>query len=230
MSVIFSQRPGAHERHYRRKLANPLFKDSPPGLDPGVLLEAQRQDHEALVAFISQLKQLIGEVVNLPPTADSDRVLTLKERLDKAYEQASGLAEDQQHHKQAIRRLLEVIMGAVRRGAAGDQRAEEELEQEVQARALHFSLLEYPLVADLLAPDSLIGADELAPSLLSSEAPAVEAALGLFNPEQLRHIAEQSRTLLARVDPDCRQLSEAWDRLRRIEARLGATAVGQPHD
>ncbi len=225
MPVDLSPRPGAHERHYRRKLANPLFEDAPPSIDPDALLEARRLDHDALTAFVVHLKQLVAEAANLPPSAESDRVLALKERLDQAYEQASGLAEDQRRNQDAIRRLLDVIMGAVRQGAAGDLRAEAELQQEEQARALHFALLEHPLVADLLAPDSPIGGDELAPTLLSADPQALEAALGLFDSEQLGRIAEQSRTLLLRADPDARRLPEAWDRLRRIEAQLGPAAA-----
>jgi len=227
MRVPFSQLPGAHERHYRRKLANPLFPDGPGAVDDDALLEVQRLDHEALVAFIADLRRLIAEAVGLPPTAESDQVLSLKERLDKAYETACGLADEQERNKAAIRRLLEVMMRAVRTGASGDPRAEAELEQETQARDLHYRLLEHPLVADLLAPESPIGPDELAPTLLSAEPEGLEAALDLFDTGQLALIVAQSRDLLSRSDPGGGLLAEARDRLARLEARL-ADCAGQP--
>ncbi|MGD2084256.1 MAG: hypothetical protein PVF91_14945 [Chromatiales bacterium] len=222
MRVPYSEMPGAHERHLRRRIANPLFPDAPEALDPDGLLEVQRLDHEALLAFIDDLKRLIGEAGNLPPNAESDQVLGLKERLDKAYETACGLADDQARNKAAIRRLIEVIMQAVWKGAAGDPRAEEELSQEEQARAMHFALLEHSLVADLLAPDSPIREEDLVPTLLSAADEELEAALDIFDETHLREIARRGRDRLSQVDPEGRSLPEAWSRLHRIDARLGA--------
>lgn len=222
MRVPFSEMPGPQERHLRRRIANPLFRDAPEAADPDALLEAQRLDHEALVAFIEELKQLIAEAVSLPPNVDSDQVLGLKERLDKAYETACGMADDQSGNKAAIRRLIEVIMQAVWKGAAGDPQAEDELRQEEQARALHFELLEHPLVADLLAPDSPVGEDELVPTLLGAAETELDAALDLFDEAQLREIARQGRQRLSELDPRGEALPEAWNRLHRIDARLGS--------
>lgn len=222
MRVPFSELPGARERHLRRKLANPLFPGSPAEADPDALLEAQRLDHEALAAFLDELKELVGEAAALPPNVESDRILGLKERLDRAYETACGVADDQSRNKAAIRRLLEVIMRAVWSGAAGDPQAQQELEQEEQARDMHFALLEHPLVADLLAPDSPIEQQELVPALLSAGADELEAALGLFDGEQLAEITCDARARLSHLDPQGEALPQAWEHLGRMEERRGA--------
>jgi len=185
MGVSFSTRPGRHERHFRRRLDNPLFGDRTLSRSDEALLEAQRLDHEELLSFISVLRGVVEQAVQLAPNEESDVVLSLKEQLDRLYEQSAGLAEDQQGNQSAIGELIEVIMRNVERGAAGDPQAADELSQERLARATHFDLLRHPLVADLLHPESTIVAEDLAPTLLCSGEDELGAALQLFDAAQL---------------------------------------------
>ncbi len=195
--VPYSQLPGRHERHFRRRLNNALMPRPLQGHTDDELLEVQRQDHEELVAFIEQLKLLIVQAIELPANADSETVLAIKEQLDKAYETSAGLADEQTANQAAIADLINVIMQVVQRHAQGDSLAAEELAQEQAARRAHFELLKQPLVADILHPDSLIGADELLPVLLTESEEAFTAALELFDASQLGELIAQAGTLLA---------------------------------
>ena len=216
MRTSFSERPGRHERHYRRKLRNRLFVE-PLGDDADTRLsEAQRRDHEELIAFLAELREVVQRAVELKPNEESPVVLGLKERLEKLYETAAGLADDQTGNQAAIRELIAVIMGTVRAQAGGDALAAAEMAREEEARALHFALLEEPLVADLLHPDSTIGASELVATLLSEADRAVAAALELFDAEQLMVIYADATRLLQERDPDRSGLPEAQARLRQI--------------
>ena len=211
MQIPFSELPGRHERHYRRRLDNPLFA-RPATFNEEELLEAQRLDHEELLAFITELRQVVQRAVELKPNEESEVILKLKEDLERLYETSAGLADDQEGNQQAIRQLLAVIMRSITANAAGDALAEQELDMEAQARSLHFDLLRTPLVADLLHPQSLIGADQLAATLLSEPAEAVQAALQLFDPAQREQLAVEAQALLQEVDPQ-RQNTAAWTRL-----------------
>ena len=226
MAVEFSQFPGRYERHYRRRLANPLFPGDPLAFDQEALLEMQRLDHEELLAFLGELRQVVQQAVDLKPNVGSEVVLELKEQLDRLYEVSAGLADDHGANQAAIKQLLEVIMHNVERGAAGDPRAMDELAQEKIARAAHFELLATPLVADLLHPQSTIAADELAPSLLSEDEPGLDAALQLFDLAQLGQVFADASACLA----GCAQApADAHARLQQIGARLkmvrGQTAL-----
>ena len=217
MAIPFSQLPGRHERHYRRKIDNPLVPGSPVELDEEVLLEMQRLDHEELLAFLGELRQTVQRAVDLKPNEGSEVVLELKEQLDRLYEVSAGLADDQAANQGAMAQLIEVIMRNVERGAAGDPQAMDELAQEKVARAAHFELLARPLVADLLHPQSTIGAEELAPSLLSESEQALAAALQLFDLEQLSQLFADAQQCLARCgEPP----PDAAARLQQIGARL----------
>ena len=111
-------------------------------------------------------------------------------------------------------------MSTIRVTAAGDPMAERHLVEEDEARRLHLRLLEHPLVADLLDPDSLIGPDELAATLLSESEEQVQAALTLFDVDQLRLLYRDARSLLdgmAELPPG---LLDAPRRLEMIEARV----------
>ncbi len=222
-----SERPGRHERHLLRRYGNPLFAAS--DLGPADLAEARRQDRDEANDFLGELRELVQRAVDLKPNEDSEVVLALKEALDMAYERASGLGGDQSGNREAIRQLLIVIMNAVRGAASDDPKALAELDAEDEARALHFRLLEEPLVADLLAPDSPIAPDELAATLLSESETATATALSLFDSTQLELLYDEARALLAAAElgREPRDIAEA--RLEQIRAARDS-ARSQPLD
>ncbi|MEJ2608603.1 MAG: hypothetical protein P8179_00650 [Candidatus Thiodiazotropha sp.] len=210
MNLLFSELPGRHERHLLRKFNNLLFPEEKRQLTQEQLTDAQRLDHEELVAYIEELRKLVGEAVALGPHEQSDIILELKERLDKAYETSCRLADDQTPNKQAIKKLVEVIMQAVWKGAGNDTLAHQELKQEEEARRIHFELLETPLVADLLDPQSLILKDELLPVLLSAKQAEFEAAVIIFDPQQLTELCQQGEVFFNQAgEGDAWQVAQA---------------------
>ncbi len=226
MTLIFSQKPGRNERHLQRKHNNPLFPESDRSITPEELLEAQRLDHEELVEFIGGFRALVQRAVNLKQSEDTDIILRIKEQLDMAYEQASGLADDQSETKDAIRKLTQIIMNCIQITAAGDRFAQEELRQEHEARATHYALLQHPIVADLLHPESPILEGDLAPTLLSEDRHGLQAALELFDDAQLRIICENGTELLKRLEAGSEMLEQARMRLTEIGTRLTEGASG----
>jgi hypothetical protein len=218
MPIPFSEKPGRHERHYRRRLDNPLF-NRPTVRDDEALLEAQRLDHDELLAFITELRAAVERAVALQAREESEVVLALKEELERLYETAAGLADEQQDNQQAIVQLLAVIMRSVRANAGADALAAQELDMEERARELHFELLREPLVADLLHPETAIDADDLLPTLLSETESALAAALQLFDDSQRAELAEHGSALLEARDPE-RLLAAARERLEQIERSL----------
>ncbi len=217
MPLLFSEYPGRRERHLLRRRNNPLYPEAQRTLSTQALQEAQRLDHEEIVEFLQTFQGLMAEAAKLGGNIGSEVILGLKERLDQTYEQACGLGDDQTETKEAIARLIEVIMRAVIAGAGNDAVAQAELEQEQAARAMHFALLESPLVADLLHPESPIPPAELVPTLLSAGEEELELALELFDPEQLEQIARDASSLLVGLGGGG---GEAQRRLGQIERRL----------
>ena len=223
MRLLFSEMPGRHERHLVRKHNNPLFPESERILTANQLNEAQRLDHEELERYIGDLRNLVREAVALGPHEQSDVILELKERLDKAYETACRLADDQTPNKEAIQKLVAVVMQAVWKGAGNDRLAQQELQQEEVARKAHYELLEFPLVADLLDPDSPILEHELLPVLLSVPQAEFEAAVTLFDPSQLAALCQQGDAWLQKLAAEEREgMQEASRRLADLHTLLEA--------
>lgn len=196
MLIPFSEYPGRHERHYRRKIDNHLFPRPVETVNQDELLEMQRLDHEEIVEFIAELRQHVHKAVELQANEESQVILDLKADLEKLYETACRIGDPQDNNKAAIRDLLNVIMATVQAHAGDDLKAEQELMQEAMARQAHFALLEHPLVADLLDDTSLIGEDELAAVMLGEDEAQVTAALDLLIPEQRLLLAEEAMQLL----------------------------------
>lgn len=205
MIIQPSEFPGSHERHLLRRYRNPLFSGNadsnadPVELNDDTMLDAQRLDHEELIVFMKEFRALLQESTSLADNVDSDTVLKLKDRLDRAYERASAVADDQAQSRDALRKLVAVLMGAVRHGAGNDSQAHEELDQEDAAREAHFKLLESQLVADLLNTESVIGEDELLPSLLSAPKEELALAVQLFDPQQLQVLVMSGIDLLDKL-------------------------------
>ncbi len=152
MDLPFTHRSGRRERHLRRRHENPLFAWPLGEVAPEDLLAAQRADHDEMESFRAAFGDLIQRAINLPGDADSDTVLGLKQDLERQYEQSFGLPDDHARERAALRKLINLIMKAMRRAAGSDPLARQELADEEQAREIHFRLLEQPLVADLLHP------------------------------------------------------------------------------
>lgn len=226
MKPSFSSQPGAHERQLIRCADNPLF---PPKRRQVIQIEvnqAQRRDAEEAVAFQERFRTLVQRAIDLSPQEDSEMILKLKEDLDQAYEQASGLAGDPREIKAALKKLLEIVMRAVWRGAGDDAAAQANLREEGAARITHFALLEHPLIADLIRPESPIAPDELAATLLSESQAAVQAAVTLFDADQLDLLCQNARSLLKTLEASSVINDNARRRLSEMEqylAQLHAT-------
>lgn len=215
---LFSREPGAHERHLRRRYENPLFPAEQRQISDRDVLAARRRDQQQLENFLERFHQVVQRAVELDTNVQSDIILELKEELDRCYEEAAGLAGDQSRIKQAIVRLVDTIMRAVRQGAENDAVALRKLDEEDQARALHFELLEEPLVADLLNPEDVIPEGDLIPTLLGAEPAALEKVLTLFSDEQLTMMIRDARRLLESNPAAAAGLERARANLGRIQA------------
>lgn len=220
MDLTHLEPPGRRERHWRRRHTNPLFGDPAPVLTARERDQARQQDWEELASFRGQFESLVQETTRLRPSETSDRILTIKERLDQCYEQVCGLGGNQSQFKEAIGRLVELVMQSVRRGAAGDPQALAMLDTEHNARKLHYQLLEHPIVADLLAPDSPIGPAELTPSLLCCSEQELAAALHLFDADQLELLVQEGGQLLSGLESAGTKLPDAQQRLTQLQQRL----------
>ena len=227
MDLPFTHKPGRRERHLRRRHENPLFGWPPPKVPPEDLLQAQKADHEEMEAFGVSLRDIVQQAVDLPADAGSDAVLGLKGALEQHYEQACGLPEDHGREKDAIRRLIDVIMRTIRRHAGSDPLAQQELDDEEAARAIHFRLLEQPLVADLLHPESPIQPQQLTPSLLNASGAELEAACELFDGNQLAVIVDEAEALFARLRTAGVELGAAEGALHRLQQALALAPVAE---
>ncbi len=207
---------GMYERHLRRKERNPLFSVPAPQFPPEVYAEARRLDSEEMERFQSDMRRVIQQAINLDANVESEVVLELRASLDQLYARCSGLGGNCGDHKHSIRRLIDVVMNAVWQAAADDPMARMELEQEELARQQHFCLMEYPLISDLMRPDTPISQDELIPTLLQAGEDELEAVLWMFEPEQLVTILKEAEALLAERRGQGYELPEAWENLELI--------------
>lgn len=207
---------GMHERHLRRKDSNPLYGVPVLRYTAADYMQARRLDSEELNSFQSEMQEVIQQAINLPSSAESEVVLELRGKLDQLYTRCSGFGTSCGSHKQSIRRLIEVVMSAVWQASADDPMARMELEHEEMARQQHFCLLEYPLISDLMRPDTPIGEDELIPTLLQAEEDELEAVMWMFEAEQLQQIREQASLLLSQRQEQGYDLPEAWENLQAI--------------
>jgi hypothetical protein len=220
ITLPFTHRPGRRERHLRRRHGNPLFGWPPQEVPPETLLMAQQADHEEMETFRESFADLVRKAAELPADAGSELVLGLKEALARHYEQSTGLPEDHDRERAAIRHLIDIIMETVRRHSGNDPLAAQELDDEAAALAIHFRLLEQPLVADLLHPDSPILPQELTPSLLSATPTELDAACEIFDANQLAVIVDEAAALRARLANTDLDLSNVDLALNRLRAAL----------
>ncbi len=213
----YSAQPGFHERHLQRRDNNPLFPENRQTVTQHDISNAQRMDREAFTEFMSRFSNVVDRAVNLDSNVDSQVILDLKQDLDKCYEECAGLAGEQEEILSAIRKLIDTIMQAIWKGAEQDPQARVKLREEEEARALHFRLLEIPLVADLLNPQTPIPQEELLPTLLSTDADTLDKALSIFQTEHLASLCSEAANLLTTLETAGIDIESAQARLKQME-------------
>lgn len=201
MSPIFSDAPGAHERHLMRKHGNPLFPARARTVEQVDVESARIHDQQDLRKFSADFQQLLDELGVLPGHTETELILQIKARVEALYERSCSLGGDMAQTRQALRRLYDTIQDTIRHTAGDDALAAAELADEAEARQLHLALMDIPLVADLLRTDSPIGPDELVPTLLSSTAREFDIVITLFDPTQLRDVLVQAQATLDGLEP-----------------------------
>ncbi len=218
----FSDRPGIWERQLLWRANNALFPEHDRHPGQAEVDAARARDVAAYEAFTENFRALLQEASALPPSVGSEAILAIKERSDRLYEDSARLGGNQGAAQEALQRLVTALMQAVRRGAEGDPLAQSELDQEVQARGLHYALLNHPLIAALIAPDSPIAPEHLVATLLSAEPEALRAALSLFDEGQCVMLRDEARALLDTRAAEGYELPDARARLALIEAAAEA--------
>jgi hypothetical protein len=76
--------------------------------------------------------------------------------------------------------------------------------------------MEYPLISDLMRPDTPISQEELIPTLLQADQDELEAVLWMFEPEQLVAIRQDAESLLGQRLSQGVELPGAWANLQLI--------------
>ena len=182
---------------------------------------AQERDKAAYETFMAGFKQLVQDIVSLDSKAESQDILNLKSRLDQTFEACAPLPGDLTPIRSAIQKLMAPMMQAVQAGAGDDAAALAKLAEEDSARALHYTLLENPLIADLLSEDSPIAPDELAATFLSEEPDQVSQAMQIFTPEQRIALHRDASALLKRLEQNGQSTAFAAEQLEAIKAAAG---------
>lgn len=229
MNLHFSPEPGPRERQLRRKYQNPLFSPTGDQITQQNVDAARQEDQTALQQFLMDFHSLIQEAVDLKSNTDSEIILDIKERLDQCYTRCCAMPGGHEEIKTAINKLIQVIMQAVRQGAANDPVALSKLDEEDAARRMHQALHVHMLIVDLLLSESPIEEAELLPTLLSEAVEAVQASLPLFEPEQLRLLYEMGKNRLEELQRQGHPLPAAWNNLALFEHAILETTDTQPN-
>ena len=204
MAFRTSEYPGGYERHLLRRIHNAnlfagVFDDALERKDE-LLVEAIAKDGVYANAFSEQFESILERAVSLKPNEETEVVLEVKAELDRLYTVTGSLCGHQKSIREALVKLIGLTMQSVRRSAGNDALAFKELQEEDEARSLHFKLLDSSLVADLINSDLgsgiFIPAEELIPTLLCAEKSELADAVQLFDLQQTIEIIQQAEQLL----------------------------------
>lgn len=224
----FSPQPGPEERHLKRRLLNPLFSQSEKEITQHEIDRARENDEQRLIEFMNHFRDIVEQATQLEPNTESQHVLEIKEQLDECYAKSCAMPGDLENIRQAVDKLVLVIMNAVRHGASDDPVALQKLDDEVQARQMHNHLHQVKLIADIMLEDSPIGEDELTATLLNEQEQDLAAALQLFNHKQLEQIYKEAKLLLENLRSEGHEIPEAWNRFNQIKIALEESLTENP--
>lgn len=227
MNLFFSDKPGSHERHLRRKVNNPLFGDLV--ITQEEIHEVRAKDEREHELFMEEFQAIAKDASTLDASVDGEVLIELKSRLEKNYEASCYIMGNQAEIRQGLSRLIDSIMTSLLHASQQEEDAYKKLVDEKAARAIHFELLTHAFIADLIRPESPIQSEELMPALLSEPEKVVQAAVSLFTGEQLVFICDHGNKMLDGVDDSHERISHAIKMLGLLEdARDMAAGEAEP--
>lgn len=213
----FSDHPGAWERQLKLRAGNVLFGEQ-AAVNEAELQRARQRDEQERQAFARDFGVLLRDAASLSPQVETEKVLELKQQIDRLMVQCASLGGGYAREKDGLTKLNEVIVDTLRRASGDDKLAQQELNAEQAAWREHLRLLEYSLVADLLRVDSPVTPDMLIPTLLSQDENTLAVVLNLFDGEQLTALSQAARDHLRNLsyhEVDTSQWSGRMDLLTR---------------
>jgi len=209
-----------YERHLLRMDGNPLFSRPPVEFSGNDYIRARQQDNEELHSFHEEMRAVIQQAIELEDNVESEVILQLRATLDQLYARCSSFGGGCVEHKQNIRKLIDLVMKAVWQAAGNDPHAREELEKEEMARQQHFRLLEYPLIADLIRPDTPVEHKDLIPTLLCADRDELEATFWLFDQPHMQLLYDEAEQLLQQCREGQYNIAQAEGNLGMIHEHL----------
>ena len=157
------------------------------------------------------------QAAKLAGSVDAEVVLDLKQELERLYVHSTSLGGDLDQYRDALRKLIQVCMATIGKGASDDVIALQRLEQETQAREVFFNLLDTPLVADLIRGDEIVKAHELIPTLLSEDQDSLLRVLELFDEQQIDHLVASAKEFIQQLSSPVAEASQCRQRLAQME-------------
>lgn len=218
MKLSFSTQPGCWERHLQRQYDNPLFQHMAREITPDLIAAAQHRDEQERQSFQQNFHSLLSDVSCLAAQVEAEIMFKLQDRIDALYEQCAGLGGDFMAEKQGLRNLNEIIMQAIKASSRDKPEALAPLLEKDASRQRHFNLLNYPVIAHLLHPETPILVSDIVPTLLSEEAEAMKTAMSLFSTEQQRVLIQEGQRLLSELQQQGYTLPHAWQQLAVMES------------
>ena len=219
MKLYFSAYPGSWERQLQRQYDNSLFSHLPP-ITQSRIDDAQRKDEAERRTFMQTFQKLLQQVADLDAQVKVEVILKLKDQIESLYEQCAAIGGHFRAEKQGLSKLHELIIQSILENVTLDQNTKNQLLQEVVEQKKHAALLEYPLVAHLLHPQSPIPQDEIVPTLLTEDEASLRAAMSLFAIPQKQILYQEAKQLLTRLKGEGYLLPIGWKRLEVIEQLL----------
>lgn len=222
-TLIFSEWPGAWERHIIRKSRNSHFFGANDTPLEEQLAQAQQRDQLELTQFNQHIGELALQCTNLGEQSSPTLITGIKKKIDHCYDTACGLGAELDDQKEALAVLNDLITTAMRRALRDtDETDRLHLIKQESRRMQHLARLEYPIVCDLLRAVSPIPTVEIPAALLSETDEAYTVALEVLDQNKRRYLAEGIESIAERVTDErvLFRIDRKLDILKNINSRI----------
>lgn len=199
-ALIFSEWPGAWERHVVRKARHGHFFVGNNSSLAEELNQAKQRDQLELTQFNQHIGELALQCASLGEESSTALITGIKNKIDHCYDTACGLGAELGDQKDALAVLNDLITTAMRRALRDtDEKNRLHLIKQESQRMQHLARLEYPIVCDLLRAVSPIPAIEVPAALLSETDEAYTIALEILDATKRRYLAEGIESIAERI-------------------------------
>ena len=181
-SLNWSDCPGAHENHLKRRYNNPYFSNERQIISNDDLISAKETDEDEYHIASLQFSELLTEIedIGISSTLPMSEIQKIREKVDELISFSKGVGGRACNIATEAEKLRESVITTMRDGVSNDADSLAALEKANAHHEQYTKKFNIPVIAEMMSERSPIKKEDVLSTILSEEPATISIILSMF--------------------------------------------------